>query len=62
MPGVLHMRDPAALDDWRWQRKLRAWRRAEFLARAEADSMRRTGRPLTREEKERVLRRHPADL
>ena len=61
MPSVLHMTSPAALDDWRWQRKLRAWRRAEFLARAEAESMRRVGRPLTREEKERALRRHPAD-
>ena len=62
MPSVLHMRGRAALDDWRWQRKLRACRRAEFLARAEAESMRRVGRTLTREEKERVLRRHPADL
>ena len=62
MPSVLHMRCRATLVDWRWQRKLRAWRRAEFLARAEAESMRRLGRRLTREEKERVLRRHPADL
>jgi hypothetical protein len=52
----------ALLVDWRWQRRLRAWRRAEFMARAEAESMRTSGRPLTREEMERVLRRHPADL
>jgi hypothetical protein len=62
MPSVLHLRCRATLVDWRWQRKLRAWRRAEFVARAEAESMRRLGRRLTREEKERVLRRHPADL
>lgn len=62
MPSVLHMRCRATLVDSRWQRKLRAWRRAEFVARAEAESMRRLGRRLTREEKERVLRRHPADL
>jgi hypothetical protein len=62
MPSVLHMRGRAALVNWRWQRKLRAWRRADFLARAEAESMRRLGRHLTREEKERVVRRYPADL
>ena len=60
MSGVLHLRSQASIDPWRWQRKLRAWRRAEYLARAEAESMRRVGRPLTREEKERVLRRYPA--
>ena len=51
----------SALFDWRWQRRLRAWRRAEFMARAQAESMRSLGRPLTREEMERVLHRHPAD-
>jgi hypothetical protein len=59
---MTHKNGRALLVDWRWQRRLRAWRRAEFLARAEAESMRRVGRPLTREETERVLRRHPADI
>ena len=51
-----------ALVDWRWRRHLRAWRRAEFMARAEAESMRSLGRPLTRDEMMRVLRRYPGDL
>jgi hypothetical protein len=33
--------------------------RAEFIKGAEEDSLRRLGRPLTREELERVLRRLP---
>jgi hypothetical protein len=33
--------------------------RAEFIKGAEEDSQRRLGRPLTREELERVLRRFP---
>ncbi len=52
----------AALVDWRWRRRLRAWRRAEFMAAAEAESLRRLGRSLTREELERVFRRYPGDL
>ena len=52
----------AVLNDWRWRRRLRAWRRAEFMAAAEAEAVRRLGRPLTREEMERVLRRYPAHV
>ena len=51
----------AVLNDWRWRRRQRAWRRAEFMAAAEAEAMRR-GRPLTREELERVLRRYPGEI
>jgi hypothetical protein len=62
---VAVMRDKtvrAALNDWRWRRRLRKWRRDDFVARAEAESMRRLGRPLAPEELERVLRWHPGDL
>jgi hypothetical protein len=52
----------AALNDWRWRRRLRELRRAEFLAGAEEDSRRRLGRGLTAEELRRVLRRYPGDL
>lgn len=63
MSGVMTSRKGrATLVDWRWQRRLRAWRRAEFLAKADAESMRRLGRPLTREERERVFHRYPGDL
>ena len=51
----------AALNDWRWQRRARKWRRLQFVASAEEASMRRLGRPPTREELERALRRYPAD-
>ena len=52
----------AALDDWRWRRRMRAWRRADFVARAEAVSRRQLGRGLTAGELERVLRRYRRDL
>ena len=52
----------AVLNDWRWRRRQRAWRRAEFMAAAEAEAMRHLGRPLTREEMERVLRRCPGEI
>jgi hypothetical protein len=52
----------AALDDWRWRRRMRAKRRADFVARAEAVSRRQLGRGLTAEELERVLRRYLGDL
>ena len=48
----------AALDDWRWRRRMRAWRRADFVARAEEVSRRQLGRGLTPEEREGVLRRY----
>ena len=52
----------AALVDWRWRRRLQAWRRAEFEARAEAESMRSLGRPMTRDEMKRVFRRYSEHL
>jgi len=52
----------AALNDWRWRRRLRELRRADFLAGAEEESRRRLGRGLTSEELGRVLRRYPGDL
>lgn len=52
----------AALNDWRWRRRLRDLRRADFVAGAEAESRRRLGRGLTAEELERVLRRYRAHL
>jgi hypothetical protein len=30
-----------ALNDWRWQRRARKWRRADYVAHAEAESSRR---------------------
>lgn len=65
MIRVAVMRDKtvrAALNDWRWRRRLRKWRRADFVAGAEAESMRRTGRPLTPADLERVLRRYSRDV
>jgi hypothetical protein len=55
---MISMKPRAALLDWRWQRRFRAWRRAEFEDRAEAESMRSLGRPLTRDEMMRVSRRY----
>ena len=51
----------AALDDWRGRRRMRAWRRADFVARAEEVSRRQLGRDLTAEEREGVLRRYRGD-
>jgi hypothetical protein len=36
--------------------------RAEFITGAEEEWRRRTGRPMTAEELERVLRRYPGDV
>jgi hypothetical protein len=36
--------------------------RAEFIAGAEEEWIKRTGRPMTVEELERVLRRYPGDV
>ena len=36
--------------------------RMEYIAGAEEDWRRRTGRPMTAEELERVLRRYPGDI
>lgn len=64
MIRVAVMRDKtvrAALHDWRWRRRLRELRRADFVAGAEAESMRCLGRSLTPVELERVLRRYSRD-
>lgn len=44
----------------RW-RRLNLRLRAEFIAGAEAEWCKRTGRPMTAEYLERVLRRYPGD-
>ena len=36
--------------------------RAEYVAGAEAEWRKRSGRPMTRDELERVLRRYPGDI
>jgi hypothetical protein len=45
-----------------WQRRMNLRLRAEFIAGAEDEWRRRTGRPMTNEELERVLRRYPGDV
>jgi hypothetical protein len=60
IPGGKTVR--AALDDWRWRRRMRAWRRRDFVAMAEEASRRQLGRGLTTEELERVLRRYRGEL
>jgi len=61
-PGIMGGKTVrAALDDWRWQRRMRAWRRADIVARAEEASRRQLGRGLTAEEREGVLRRYRGD-
>jgi len=44
------------------RRRLEERLRAEFIAGAEAEWRNRTGRQMTREELEQVLRRYPGDL
>ena len=62
-PGIMGGKTVrAALDDWQWRRRMRAWRRADFVARAEEVSRRQLGRGLTAGELERVLRRYRRDL
>lgn len=43
-------------------RRLNERLRAEFIAGAEEEHRRLTGRPMTREELERVLQRYPGDV
>jgi hypothetical protein len=43
-------------------RQLNERLRAEYIAGAEEEWRRRTGRPMTAEELERVLRRYPGDV
>ena len=44
------------------RQRLRERLRAEWIAEAEEEWHRRTGRPMTAEELERVLRRYPGDV
>lgn len=44
------------------RQKLRERARAEYIAGAEEEWRKRTGRPMTAEELERVLRRYPGDV
>jgi hypothetical protein len=53
-------RTPDRLGDW--QRQMNRRLRAECIAGAEEEWRKRTGRPMTAEELERVLRRYPGDL
>jgi hypothetical protein len=48
-------------DDKAHRRRLNEHPRAEFTAGAEEEWRKRTGRPMTAEELERVLRRYPGD-
>jgi hypothetical protein len=50
------------IDPADWQRKMNLRLRAEFIAGAEEEWQRRHGRPMTKEELERVLRRYPGDV
>ena len=47
------------VDEADWQHQLNQRLRAEFIASAEEEWRKRTGRPMTAEELERVLRRYP---
>jgi hypothetical protein len=44
------------------RRRLSERLRAEFIAGAHEESRKQTGRPMTAEELERVLRRYPGDV
>jgi hypothetical protein len=50
------------IDPVDWQRRMNVRLRAEYIAGAEEEWRRRTGRPMTAEEFERELRRYPADV
>jgi len=45
-----------------WQRQMNHRLRAEFIAGAEEEWRKRTGRPMTAEELKRVLRLYPGDM
>jgi hypothetical protein len=45
-----------------WQRHMNRRLRAEFIAGAEEEWRKRTGRPMTAEELARELRRYPGDI
>jgi hypothetical protein len=50
------------VDKAEWQRRMSIRLRAEFVAGAEEEHRRLTGRPMTAEELARVLRRYPGDV
>jgi hypothetical protein len=50
------------VDEPDWQHDLNQRLEAEFIAGAEEEWRKRTGRPMTAEELERVLRRYPGDI
>ncbi len=50
------------IDPADWQRRVNLRLRAEIIAGADAEWRRRTGRPMTAEELERVLRRYRGDV
>ena len=50
------------IDPADWQRRMSLRLCAEFMAGAEEEWRKRTGRPTTAEELERVLRRYPGDV
>jgi hypothetical protein len=50
------------VDEADWQSRLNQRPRAEYIAGAEEEWRKRTGRPMTAEELARVLRRYPGDV
>ena len=50
------------VDEPDWQHHLNQRLRAEYIAGAEEEWRKRTGRPMTAEELQRVLRRYPGDV
>jgi hypothetical protein len=50
------------IDPVDWQRRMNLRLRAEFIAGADEEWCRRTGRAMTAEELERVLRRYSGDM
>ena len=50
------------IDPADWQRHMNHRPRAEFITGAEEEWRKRTGRPMTAEELERIPRRYPGDI
>ena len=50
------------MDEAQPRHRLNGRLRAEFIAGAEEEWRKRSGRPMTAEELERVLRRYPGDI
>ena len=55
-------RPSCPVDEADWKRHLNERLRAEFIAGAEDEWRKRTGRPMTAEELARTLRRYPGDM